>query len=138
MGFWDSITSEGMFGNQGAAGSILGGLGTAAQIYQLYQNNQQQQDDKAATIGYKDAELAEQKRQFDLKYQLEQQKLAQAGGGGGGGGGAGVAAQVQAAHSRAIQGAYDSMIGAVETGRGGEAAVLSDMIDKIQKAYSAA
>ncbi len=130
-----------LFGNQGAVGSVLGGLGTAAQIYQLYQGSQKEDRQTQTSNQYAADKLAEERRQFDLNYQLAQQKLAQGGGGGGGGGGnaaASLAAQIQAAHSRAIQGAYDSLIGAVSEGRTREASVLTGLIDRVQKAYGAA
>ena len=137
MGFWDN-----MFGSSGTVGGILGGIGTAATIYGLYQQNQQQEEQSAAATQINADKLAEEQRQFDLKYQLEQQKLAQSGGGGGGGGGgnaaAALAAQIQAAHSRAVQGAHDSLIEAVANGRSGEASTLMALVDRIQKAYSAA
>lgn len=137
MGILDSIS--GSFGNQGAAGNILGGLGTAALIYGLYNQNKQAQDTQNYSQNFNTAQLAENRRQFDITSGQRDEGLAQSAEAAAlqaKTAEAQIAAQVQAAHSRAISGAYDSLIKAVESGRGGEAAILSNIIDKVQRAYA--
>lgn len=137
--FWGDLGSS--FSSGGTASNILGGLGTAAMIYGLYNQNKQQEKANAYSENFNAEQLAENKRQFDAKFGLEQQGMAQsaeAAAAAAAAQQAAVAAQVQAAHSRAIQGAYDSMIKAVSEGRAGEAAALSGMIDRIQRAYAQA
>lgn len=115
-------------------GEILSGLGTAATIYNQYQQNKNQQDQLAQSQANADRTFAEGQRQFDLEHKLAEARLAMAGGGGGGG--ASTAAMVQANRSRAMQGAYQTLIEAVESGRTGEANALFGMIDRMQKAYA--
>jgi pectin methylesterase-like acyl-CoA thioesterase len=116
-------------------GEILEGLGTAATIWNQYQANQNQQDQTAQVQANADRNFGEEQRQFDLQHKLALMKLEAPGGGGGG---AGMAAQIQANHSRAMQGAYQTLIEAVESGRTGEANALMAMVDRIQKAYGSA
>lgn len=139
MGMFDFLGSSGSSGGSGWAGNVIGGLGTAAMIYGLYQQNKQQQSQQSYNQNFNADQLAEQKREFDAKYGLEQQTAEQqaaAAEAAAAAQQAAVAAQVQAAHSHAIQGAYDSMIRAVESGKGGEAAILSSLIDRVQRAYA--
>jgi hypothetical protein len=127
------------FGTAGVAGSLVGGLGTAATIYGLYQQNKQQQDNLSYNRNFNADQLAENKREFDLSQQLKEQGLEQSAAAAqaqAAAAQAAVAAQVQAAHSRAIGGAYDSLIQSVENGDAGKAASLSSLVASIQKAYA--
>lgn len=137
MGLWDSITSSSSSsggGGGGWVGNVLGAVGTAATIYNQYQQNQNAANENAYTRDFGEREFAEKQRQFDI---TNARLMAGGGGGGGGGGGNGAAikAQVQANHSRAMQGAYQSLMDAVITGRKGEADALGMILDGVQKAY---
>ncbi|TXH58374.1 MAG: hypothetical protein E6Q97_02300 [Desulfurellales bacterium] len=114
---------------------ILEGLGTAATIWNQYQANENQQNNLNQAQANADRNFGEEQRQFDLQHKLALMKLEAPGGGGGG---AGMQAQIQANHSRAMQGAYQTMVEAVASGRDKEANALFGMIDRIQKAYTSA
>lgn len=146
MGFFDNIwgssspsATNSTWGNVGAFGNILGGLGTAATIYGLYQQNKQAQDARNQSQTLNAEQLAENKREFDITAAQKDKALEQSAAAAGASAAAqeaAIAAQVQAAHSHAISGAYDSLINAVQNGRGSEVASLSGLIDRIQRAYA--
>lgn len=134
---WDDFLGGGSSGG-GTFGNILGGLGTAATIYGMYQQNQQAENAADAAQSTADRNFAEQQRQFNATLAFKQATAGGGGGGGGGGNAAALKAQIQAAHSKALDGAYNSLIKAVSDGRAGEANILSGLIDKVQRAYTAA
>lgn len=116
-------------GGGGTWGNILGGIATAATIYNAYQQNQSSQDQIKQTNSLAQQKFGEDQRQFNLSHELALAKLAQ--GAGGGGGAAGPDPRI--AKSNAIGGAYNSLIRAVQEGRAGEATMLSRLIDQIQR-----
>lgn len=124
MGFFDSVVSS---VTDHPAASILGALQVGSQIWGAYNADKNNRDQIAANNQLAQDKLAEDKRQFDLTYAL---KAAGAGGGGGGGGGGGDAMKI--AKSRALQGAYQSLIDATQSGRQGEAQMLSKLVDQFR------
>lgn len=123
MGFFDSVVSS---VTDHPAASILGALQVGSQIWGAYNADKNNRDQIAANNQLAQDKLAEEKRQFDLTYAL---KAAGAGGGGGGGGGGDA---MKIAKSRAMQGAYQSLIDAVQSGRQGEATMLSKLVDQFR------
>lgn len=113
-------------GGSSGFGNVLGGLATAATIYNAYQQNKQTQSANQFNQTLAQQKFAEDQRQFDLSHELALARLEQGAGGAGG-------PDPRIAKSQAIQGAYNSMIRAVQEGRAGEATMLSRLIDQIQR-----
>jgi len=135
MGFGDWINSTfGDSNGKGGVGNILGGLSTAAQIYQNYSQGKKNDQVNSNANALAQAKLDEDRRQFDLTFGLKKDELALAGEGAG----AGSADALKIAKSNAIAGAYRSMIDAVQNGRNGEAAILSKLIDQFRAVNSQA
>lgn len=112
--------------------NILGALAVGSQIWGNYKNEERSQEAAGSLQDFKAQELAENRRQFDLTYQLQQAKLAQGAGGGDPNAAAALALQAKTAKSRAMQGAYQSLIEATLAGRHGEAQMLSRLVDQLQ------
>lgn len=134
MGFWDFLGSSG--GNTTttggsdwlSGGNIFGALLTGAQIYNNYQSQQQSNKQNSFNNDLNLQKLAEDKRQFDLAQQLREAQLASQ---------EGIAAgqnevALKAAQSRAYQGAYQSLIEAVQNGRHNEANALARIAEQIR------
>lgn len=137
-GFLGSLNSLFGGGDSGggslfSGGNILGALATGATIYGTYQQSQDEKEQRGIANQLAADKLAEDKRQFDATLAFKQSQAGGGGRGGGGGGGSGDALKI--ARSRAIQSAYDSLISANQSGRAGEAAMLSKLIDQIQRVY---
>lgn len=136
MGFLDSVGnlfSSGTGGNS-TFGNILGSLAVGSQIFSNY--NQSKNADKVAeaNTAFTQQKFDEDKRQFDLNYQLALQKLAQGGGGGGGGGGgAAIAAQMAAKRAELIQAAYKQLADNALQGRTAEAGQLNNLLTGINQ-----
>ena len=120
--------SGGNSGGSISGGDILGGLAAAASIYGQYKAGQNQNKANAQANALQEAKLAEDKRQFDLRYALEQANA----GASAAAASAGVDAQLKIAKSNALNNAYQKIVEAVLTGRQDEAASLANIAKTIQ------
>jgi hypothetical protein len=125
-GFFDE------FFNTKSPGFDIGDLGGVAQLglqtYNMF--NQGQQADRAnqAATEANAQTAAEDKRRWDLNYQLQLAKLNQ-GGGGGGGGGAGP--DLKTPRAQLLSNAYTNAATLAQNGRQAEAEQLKNLTDQL-------